>query len=98
MNKENTKYENKQNRTDASRDPITGTPGAHPVGTGAGAASDGAAGAAMYVTPDSTYATYRPAYRTGYEGPSRYPGKKYEGVAAELQREYETSKGNAGLA
>ncbi|MGH6622706.1 MAG: hypothetical protein ACREBN_01985 [Burkholderiaceae bacterium] len=34
-------------RPDANRDPITGTPGAHPVGTGIGAAAGGiAAGAA----------------------------------------------------
>jgi hypothetical protein len=31
----------------ANRDPITGTPGAHPVGTGLGAAGGGAAGAAI---------------------------------------------------
>lgn len=31
----------------ANRDPITGAPGAHPVGVGAGAASAGAAGAAI---------------------------------------------------
>ena len=34
-------------KTDAHRDPLTGTPGAHPVGTGAGAAGGGAAGAAI---------------------------------------------------
>jgi hypothetical protein len=33
--------------TDANRDPITGTPGAHPVGTGVGATGGGAAGAAI---------------------------------------------------
>ena len=32
--------------TDANRDPITGTPGAHPVGTGLGAAGAGAAAGA----------------------------------------------------
>lgn len=32
---------------DANRDPITGEPGAHPVGTGIGAASAGAVGAAV---------------------------------------------------
>lgn len=32
---------------DANLDPITGTPGAHPVGTGLGAAGGGAAGAAI---------------------------------------------------
>ena len=36
-----------ENRNDANRDPITKEPGAHPVGTGAGAASAGAAGAAI---------------------------------------------------
>jgi hypothetical protein len=32
---------------DANRDPLTGTPGAHPVGSGVGAAGGGAAGAAI---------------------------------------------------
>jgi len=32
---------------DANRDPITGAPGAHPVGTGIGATGGGAAGAAI---------------------------------------------------
>ena len=32
---------------DANRDPISGAPGAHPVGVGAGAATAGAAGAAV---------------------------------------------------
>ena len=36
----------RQNDRDLNRDPITGTPGAHPVGTGVGAAAGGAAGAA----------------------------------------------------
>lgn len=35
------------NEEDLNRDPITGTPGAHPLGTGAGAASGGLAGAAV---------------------------------------------------
>ena len=35
------------NDHDANRDPITGEPGAHPVGTGVGAAGAGAAGAAI---------------------------------------------------
>ncbi len=35
------------NEEDLNRDPITGTPGAHPLGTGVGAASGGIAGAAM---------------------------------------------------
>ncbi len=35
------------NEQDLNRDPITGTPGAHPLGTGTGAASGGVAGAAV---------------------------------------------------
>ena len=34
------------NEEDMNRDPITGTPGAHPIGTGAGAASGAVAGGA----------------------------------------------------
>ena len=51
-----------------------------------------------YVTPDSDYSIYQPAYRTGYEGRARYPGKRYEDVEPNLQREYESSRGTATLA
>src|SRR5512133_2784707 len=112
--------------TGANRDPITGTPGAHPVGTGVGAAGGAAAGAAIgalggpigaavglvagavagglagkgvaekidptvedgywkdnyskrpYAEKGVSYQTYQPAYRTGYEGYGRYPGKNYQ--------------------
>jgi hypothetical protein len=37
----------KSKEADLNRDPITGTPGAHPLGTGAGAVSGGVAGAAI---------------------------------------------------
>src|ERR687891_2825168 len=37
----------KNRNADANRDPITGAPGAHPVGTGVGATGGGAAGAAI---------------------------------------------------
>jgi uncharacterized protein YcfJ len=145
MTKENTKQAAKQNETDANRDPITGTPGAHPVGTGVGAAGGAAAGAAIgavagpvgaavglvagaiagglagkgvaetmdptveeaywkanyskqsYVERNAAYATYQPAYRIGYEGRSRYPGKTYEEVEADLQRDYEKSRVTSGL-
>jgi hypothetical protein len=39
--------EPRRNEPDANRDPITGTPGAHPLGVGAGAATGGLAGAAV---------------------------------------------------
>ena len=145
MNTEKSKHADKQKGTDANRDPITGTPGAHPVGTGVGAAGGGAAGAAIgavagpvgaavglvagavigglagkgvaekidptvedgywkdnyakrsYAEKNVSYETYRPAYRTGYVGYARYPGKKYEEVESDLQRDYEKSRGNSNL-
>jgi hypothetical protein len=48
--KKNRIYETRVAETparDANRDPITGAPGAHPVGTGVGATGGGAAGAAI---------------------------------------------------
>jgi uncharacterized protein YcfJ len=146
MSKENTIQADKQKGTDANRDPITGTPGAHPVGTGVGAAGGAAAGAAIgalagpigagvglvagavagglagkgvaeemdptvedaywktnyskqkYVEANAPYANYQSAYRTGYEGRSQYPGKKYEEVEADLRRTYEKGKGNGSVA
>jgi len=50
-----------------------------------------------YVEPKASYDTYRPAYRTGYEGYTRYPGKKFEEVESDLQRDYEQGKGDARL-
>jgi len=47
MNNDNKNPKDNQKGTDANRDPITGTPGAHPVGTGVGAAGGAAAGAAI---------------------------------------------------
>lgn len=129
-----------------NRDPLTGTPGAHPVGTGVGAAGGGAAGAAIgavagpvgaavglvagavvgglagkgvaekidptvedaywqgnyskqkYVEPNTDYAVYQPAYRIGYEGRSRYPGKRYDEVEPDLRRDYESYSGKPTLA
>ncbi len=50
-----------------------------------------------YADGNVSYDNYQPAYRTGYEGVTRYPGKKYEQVEADLQRDYEKSKGNSNL-
>ena len=130
---------------DLNRDPITGEPGSHPVGTGVGAAGGAAAGAAIgaiggpvgmavggvvgaiaggltghavaesidptaedaywrenystrpYAERNLPYEDYQPAYRTGYEGRTRYDGKKYEQVESDLQRDYEKSKGSSSL-
>jgi hypothetical protein len=137
--------EGKGKGTDANRDPITGAPGAHPVGTGVGATGGAAVGAAIgalggpvgaavglvagavagglagkgaaekidptvedgywrtnyskraYAVKNAPYDTYQPAYRAGYEGFIRHPGKRYEEVESELQRDYEKSRGNSSL-
>ncbi|MDX1952405.1 MAG: hypothetical protein SFY81_09480 [Verrucomicrobiota bacterium] len=138
----------KARTTDANRDPITGTPGAHPVGTGVGATGGGTAGAAIgaavggpvgaaiglaagaiagglagkgaaeavnptredaywrenytsqpWVERNYTYDDYQPAFRTGYEGYSKYggSGKTYDQVEPELQRNWESTRGNSRL-
>lgn len=50
-----------------------------------------------YVDRNAGYATCQPACRTGYEGRGRYPGKRYEEVEADLQRDYEKARGTTGL-
>ena len=50
-----------------------------------------------YADKNVSFDTYQPAYRTGYEGYTRYPGKKYEQVEADLQRDYEKSNGTSNL-
>lgn len=142
MNAATTKPDTGNLEQDANRDPITGEPGSHPVGTGVGAAGGAAAGAAIgavggpvgmvvggvigaiaggatghavaeavdptaedaywrenfssrtYAETNVPYDDYQPAYRTGYDGYTRYPGKKYEDVEAELHRDYDKNSGN----
>ena len=50
-----------------------------------------------YVEQNAGYASYQPAYRTGYEGRGRYPGRTFEEVETDLQRDYEHSKGSSTL-
>jgi phage tail tape-measure protein len=132
--------------TDMNRDPITGAPGAHPVGVGVGATGGALAGAAVgavggpvgsavgaivggvagglagkaageavnptaedsywrdtyakepYYQSNYTYDDYAPAYRTGYEGATKYQGKRFDEVDTELERDYEAIKGQSKLA
>lgn len=51
-----------------------------------------------YVEGNVPFATYQPAYRIGYEGHNRYPGKRYQEVESNLKRDYEKSPGAAVLA
>jgi len=140
---------NKTRTTDknpANRDPITGAPGAHPVGAGVGAAAGGATGAAIGaiggpvgaaiglvaggivgglagkaggegVNPTvedaywrenhrnqtwgtkRSYNDYSGAYKTGYEGYSKYAvtGRSFEDCEAELKNEFDCNCGKANL-
>ena len=140
MNTEKRTAEKAVKTTDANRDPITGAPGAHPVGTGVGAGAAGAAGAAIgtavggpvggavgavvgaiagglagkgaaeavnptredaywrenytsqpWVERNNKYEDYEPAFRTGWEGYSKYgqTGKTYDQLEPELRTHYE---------
>ncbi len=51
-----------------------------------------------YAEKNVTYDQYRPAYRTGYEGFTRYPDRKFEQAEVDLQRDYEKSKGSSSVA
>lgn len=134
-------------RPDANRDPITGTPGAHPVGVGIGTAAGGAAagaaagavagpvgavagavvggligglagkGVAESMNPtvedaywreahadepyyDQAYAyeDYAPAYRTGYEGASRYAAaSSFTDAEPKLRDDYLRNRGASAL-
>lgn len=126
---------------DENRDPITGTPGAHPVGVGVGTTGGAAAGAAMgslggpvgtvvgavvggvvgglagkgvaeavnptvedaywrnnyssrpYVQSGSTYDTYKPAYKYGWESYGRHKGRTFEQAEPELSRNWDSKTG-----
>jgi hypothetical protein len=137
-----------KNRPDANPDPITGQPGAHPVGTGVGAAGAGVIGTAVggvvggpvgavvgaaigsvagglagkgvaehydptvedtywrenyktrpYAESDYSYDDYSPAYRTGYDGYTRYgtQGMTYDQAQPRLREDYERDYGTGRL-
>lgn len=54
-------------------------------------------GEQSFANPDYTYEDYAHAYKTGYEGFHRYPGKKYEEIEDELALEYERNKPESAL-
>jgi hypothetical protein len=146
MNEKDIDRTNKTRTTDknpANRDPITGAPGAHPVGAGVGAAAGGATGAAIGaiggpvgaaiglvaggivgglagkaggegVNPtvedaywrenhrnqswgaQTKYDDYSGAYKTGYEGYSKYSttGRSFEECEADLKNEFDCNCGS----
>ena len=51
-----------------------------------------------YVTKGATFDDYGPAYRYGIDNYSKYPGKKFEDVEADLNRDWQRAKGKSSLA
>ena len=45
-----------------------------------------------YVSPGSDYETYRPAYQYGWESYTRYQGRRFDEVEADLRREWEARR------
>jgi hypothetical protein len=129
-----------------NRDPITGEPGSHPIGTGVGTTGGGVAGAAIgaavggpigaavgavvggiagavgghgvaeavnptqeeqywrenhaaqsWAEGGGSYDQYAPAYRTGYEGGTKYAGKPYEEIETDLALDYQKHDPNTAL-
>lgn len=50
-----------------------------------------------YVETNAPFEQYQPAYRAGYEGRTRYPGKRYEEVESELERDFDRIRGDSRL-
>ena len=131
---------------DANQDPISGTPGAHPIGTGVGAMVGGAAagaaagtvvgpvgtvvgaavgaivgglagkGVAEVIDPTSEEAYWRdnykgrpyaenatnfddygPAYGYGVSSYTKYPGRSFDDVEADLSRDWDGARGTSKL-
>jgi hypothetical protein len=50
-----------------------------------------------YAKRELSYDEYAAAYRTGYEGFHKYPGKAYEEIEDELALDYERNKAGSAL-
>jgi hypothetical protein len=89
---------------DASREPISGAPGAHPVGIAE----------RINPTAEETYwrsnymrepyyergynfDDYYPGYRTGWEGRRRHENRRFDEVERELSRDYQRNRGGSRL-
>lgn len=50
-----------------------------------------------YYQAGLTYDDYAPAYRTGYQGRDRFPGRKFDDVQNDLEASYNQVKGSSKL-
>jgi hypothetical protein len=51
-----------------------------------------------YVTPNSTYDEYGPAYQFGWESRQRYAGRTFDEVEADMERDWPQARGQSNLA
>jgi hypothetical protein len=51
-----------------------------------------------YVSRDTDYTEYQPAYKYGWESRARYADRKFDEVENDLERGWETAKGRSRLA
>jgi hypothetical protein len=92
-----------------NRGPISGAPGAHPVGLigkGIAEAIDPTAEEAYwsqnytrepYYERGYTFSDYHPGYRTGWEGRARYEGRTFDEVEKDLEFDYARNRGKSRL-
>jgi hypothetical protein len=50
-----------------------------------------------YVTSGSTFDDYGPAYQYGVDNYSRYPGRSFDSIEADMSRDWQRSKGKSSL-
>lgn len=50
-----------------------------------------------YVTSGSTFDDYGPAYQYGVDNYSRYPGRSFDDIEADMSRDWQRSKGKSSL-
>lgn len=50
-----------------------------------------------YVRDNASYDEYQPAYRMGWESRQKYSDRKFDDVESDLQRDWQSSRGNSRL-
>jgi len=50
-----------------------------------------------WASEDAPYEHFQPAYRTGYEAATKYPGREYEEIEADVARDYEKNDANPAI-
>jgi hypothetical protein len=91
---------------DASRDPMSAAPGAHPSGRSLAEIIDPTVEESYwrsnymrepYYERGYNFEDYYPGYRTGWEGRRRYENRGFDEVERELAREYQRNRGDSRL-